>query len=460
MSLKDKFVDYSYSKKDIKKFKVKDEKDLEYMNSISSAILTQNNMKTKLLLWVGMFTIFWVIFWAYNANIDALTRGQGKVIPSNKIQVIQNLEGGIVSEILVQEGQVVKKGDILIKIDDTNFASAFIESQLRYNELEAKTIRLLAESTGKKFNVSAEIKRKSPELIKHEFSLYLSNKQQLQNNIVIYERRLKQKRTELKEAQAKLIQLTNNYNLINREVELNRPLVKKGIISEVEFLQLQRQASTIEGEMSATKLSIPRLISIIEEQKNNIQEVILAFHNAAKEAYNEAKAEMSRIEKTNIAREDKVQRTFVRSPVDGTIKQILVNTVGGVVKPGMDIIEIVPSQDNLIIEAKIRPADIAFLYPGQRAIVKFSAYDFAIYGSLKGTLTHISAGTITDEIDKQSYYLVHIKTDENHLESKNKKLNIIVGMTADVDIITGKKTVLDYILKPLLRARENVLSER
>ncbi len=228
----------------------------------------------------------------------------------------------------------------------------------------------------------------------------------------------------------------------------------------MEFLQLQRQASTIEGEKSAIELSIPRLVSIIEEQKNNTQEVKLDFKNAAKEAYNEAKAEMSRIQRTNVAREDKVQRTFVRSPVDGTIKQLLINTVSGVVKPGMDIIEIVPTQDNLLVEAKIRPADIAFLYPGQRAIVKFSAYDFAIYGSLKGTLTHISAGTIVDEVDKQSYYQVRIKTDKNYLGNEDKKLNVIVGMTADVDIITGKKTVLNYILKPILRARENVLSER
>jgi len=460
MSLKDKFVDYSYTKKDIKKCKVKDEEDLEYMNSVSSAMLMQNNLKTKLLLWIGMFVIIWLIAWAYHAKIDALTRGQGKIIPSNKIQVIQNLEGGIVSEILVKEGEEVKKGAILVKIDDTNFASMFIESQLRYNELQAKSIRLLAESTGNSFNVSKKIKKTSPNLIKHEYSLYKSNKAQLNNNIMIYKRRLNQKRNELKEAQAKLIQLTNNYELISREVALNKPLVKKGIVSEVEYLQLQRQQSTIKGEMRAIKLSIPRLVSVLEEQKDNIKEVQLEFHNAAKEAYNEAKAEMTRIKRTNIAREDKVQRTFVRSPVTGTIKQLLVNTVGGVVKPGMDIIEIVPTQDNLLIEAKIRPADIAFLYPGQRAIVKFSAYDFAIYGSLRGTLTHISAGTIVDEIDKQSYYLVRIKTDKNYLGDENNKLNVIVGMTADVDIITGKKTVLDYILKPILRARENVLSER
>ncbi|QOY55685.1 HlyD family type I secretion periplasmic adaptor subunit [Candidatus Sulfurimonas marisnigri] len=460
MSLKDKFVDYSYRKKDIKKLRVKDEEDLEYMNSVSSAMLMNTTLSTRLMLWIGAFVILWLIYWAYNAEIDALTRGQGKIIPFHQLQVIQNLEGGIVSEILVAEGEEVKKGDILVKIDDTSFVSNYIESQLRYNELQAKTIRLLAESSGRPFRATKQIRKNSPNLIKHEESLYRTNLEQLNNNIIIYNRRLLQKRNELKEAQAKLVQLTNNYSLIRRELELNKPLVDKGIVSEVEYLQLQRQASTIGGEMKAINLSIPRLISVLEEQKDNIKEVELKFRNAAKEAFNEAKAEMSRIERANIAREDKVQRTFVRSPVNGTIKQLLVNTVGGVVRPGMNIIEIVPTQDNLLVEAKIRPADIAFLYPGQRAIVKFSAYDFAIYGSLEGTLTHISADTIIDEIDKQSYYLVRIRTDKNFLGNEDKKLNVIVGMTADVDIITGKKTVLDYILKPLLRARENVLSER
>lgn len=460
MNLEDEFIDYSYNQKDIKKLSVKDDDDLEYINSVSSAMLMHTTFGTRLMLWVGAIVIIWLISWAYYAEIDALTRGQGKIIPSHQIQVIQNLEGGIVSDILVEEGDSVKKGDILVKIDDTGFVSNFAESQLRYDELQAKTIRLLAESTAKDFKVTKAIRKKSPLLIKHEESLYNSNKKQLENNILIYNRRLTQKRAELQEAQAKLVQLQNNADLMSQEVELNRPLVAKGLVSEVEFLQLRRQYSTIKGDMEAIKLSIPRLYSIIEEQKNNITELKFKFKNAAKEEFNEARAEMSRIESSNVAREDKVERTFVRSPVDGTIKQLLVNTLGGVVRPGMDIIEIVPSQDNLLVEAKIRPADIAFLYPGQRAIVKFSAYDFAIYGSLYGTLTHISAGTIIDEIDKQSYYLVRIKTDQNFLGSENTKLKVIVGMTADVDIITGKKTVLDYILKPILRARENTLSER
>lgn len=460
MNLEDKFVEYSYNKKDIKNLRIKNEEDLEYMNSVSAAMLTHNTLATRVMLWISAFFIIWLIYWAYNAEIDALTRGQGKVIPSTQVQVIQNLEGGIVSEILVAEGESVKKGDILIKIDDTGFVSSFVESQLRYNELQAKSIRLLAESTGTPFIVADAIRKNSPELIKYEESLYLSNKEQLENSVLIYKHRLEQKKDELKEAEARLSNLTKSYEFITKELSLNKPLVDKGIVSEVEYLKLQREASAIEGQMKSTKLSIPRLNSIIDEQRNNILEIQFKFRNIAKEKFNETKAEMTRIESVNIAREDKVNRTLVRSPVDGTIKQLLVNTVGGVVKPGMNIIEVVPTQDNLLIEAKIKPADIAFLFPGQRAIVKFSAYDFAIYGSIKGTLTHISADTIYDEASRQNYYLVRIKTDENYLGSKEKKLNIMVGMTADVDIITGKKTVLDYILKPILRARENVLSER
>lgn len=460
MSLEDKFIDYSYNQKDIHKLRVKNEEDLNYINSVSSAMLMKNNLTTRFMLWIGAAVIIWLITWAYFAQIDALTRGQGKIIPSNQLQVIQNLEGGIVIDLLVQEGQRVKKGDILLKIDDTGFVSSFAENQLRFDELEAKSIRLLAEANGTEFTVSKQIQKKSPNLIAYEKSLYLSNKEQLNNNILIYNRRLAQKRSERRESTAKLQQLESNYKLIVQEVALNRPLVNKGLVSEVEFLQLQRQENTLRGEMDSIKFSDIRLVSVIEEQKNNITEVTLDFQNAAKEAYNETKAEMTRIKSTNVAREDKVERTDVRSPVDGTINRLLVNTVGGIVKPGMDIIEIVPTQDNLLVEAKIRPADIAFLYPGQKAIVKFSAYDFATYGSLEGTLTHISASTNVDEIDKQSYYLVRIKTEKSYLGNEDKKLHLIVGMTTDVDIITGKKTVLDYILKPILRATENTLSER
>jgi adhesin transport system membrane fusion protein len=460
MNLKDKFIRYAYKQKDENEFRIKDENDFKYMDSVSAAMLVKNKLGTKIMLWVSFFFIISLFVWAYFSKIDALTRGQGKVIPTHQIQVIQNLEGGIVSEILVEDGQSVKKGDILIRIDDTSFISTYAESSLKFNELEAKALRLEAESTGKPFLIGKEIKEKSPTLIAHEESLYKTNLEQLENNINIYKHRLAQKQNERAEALAKLKQLKTNYQLIAKEVALTEPLVKKKLVSEVEFLQLKRTESSLQGEMEAIELSLPRLLSIQEEQENNIKEVVLKFRNTAKEIFNETRAEMSRIGETNIAKKDKVNRTLVRSPVDGTIKQLLINTVGGVVKPGMDIVEIVPMRDNLLVEAKIRPSDIAFLYPGQKAIVKFSAYDFAVYGSLEGVLTHISADTIVDEVDKQSYYLVKIKTNKSYLGTPENKLNVIVGMTTDVDIVTGEKTILSYILKPIFRATQNVLSER
>lgn len=460
MSLKNKFQNYSYNKKEHQKHSVKNESDLEFLNSVSSAMLMKNNVSSRLMLWIGALVIFCLIIWAYFTEIDTLTRGEGKISPSNQLQVIQNLEGGIITDILVKEGQEVKKDDILLKIDDIGFMANYEEKQLKYNELEAKSIRLYAESTGTRFDVPKKILDKSPKLIEREKALHLSNLEQLNNNILIYQHKLKQKKIEKQEAQAKLAQLESNLKLINKEVELNKDFVEKKLVSEVSFLQLVRQKNTIEGDMKAISLSIPRLKSVIQEYEQNIKEVRLKFKNNAKEAYNETKAEMARIEKTNIAREDKVRRTNVKSPVDGTVHRILINTVGGIAKPGMNIVEIVPTQDNLIVEAKIRPADIAFLHPGQKAIIKFTAYDFAIYGSMQGVLTHISASTIVDEIDKQSYYLVRLKIDKDYMGDENKKLKLLVGMTADVDIITGKKTILDYILKPILRATENTLSER
>ncbi len=460
MSLTDKFISQSYDKKTIKKVKVKSHNDLDFMRSLSSAMLIKSSLKHRTLLWVGFVLVIWILLWAYYAKIDQLTRGNGKVIPSHQIQVVQNLEGGIITDILVEEGENVKKGQILVKIDNTSFLSKYDESKLRYVELRAKVARLKAESTGKKIYFDKTFKKSNPDVCRREKSLYDSNQMQLKNNIYIHQQRLAQKNIELKESESKIKQLEKNFALISKEIEINKPLFKEGIVSQIEFLKLQREAGTIEGELISLKNSIPRLKSAIEEQRNSVKEVQYTFSNKSKEEYNEVSAQMKRIKISNIANEDKVTRTLVRSPVNGKVKQLMINTRGGVVRPGMDIVEIVPTQDALIIEAKIRPADIAFLREGQKAIVKFSAYDFAIYGSLDGVLTHISADTIIDEQDKQSYYMVKVKTNKTYLGSDDKKLQIKVGMTANIDIVTGKKTVLDYILKPILRAKQNALSER
>lgn len=436
-----------------------DDQDLEFMSSLSEAVLQKAPSSSRKILWVITIAIFWIILWASIAEIDELTRGEGKVIPTQQLQVIQNLEGGIVSEILVKEGDHVQKGQVLLRIDDKNFASSYGESRLRYVELKAKSMRLEAEANAQPFEISSEINEEMQKQIVYEKSLYDSNQEQLSKTFQILNEQIKQKESELTELESKVSQLQNSYNLVRKEVEIMEPLVKKGLVSEIEFLQLKRQTNNIQGELQTTKLAIPRVQSAILEVKSKRGEAELNFKNRAKKELNETVAEISRLHEAHTSLEDRVQRTLVRAPVDGTIKQLLVNTVSGVVRPGMDILEIVPTEDTLLVEAKIKPSDVAFLRLGLDAMVKFTAYDFSIYGGLNGKLVFISADTITND-KGESYYLVHIKTDKNHLGTPEKPLSLMVGMTTTVDILTGKKTVLDYLLKPILKAKQNALRER
>ncbi len=433
--------------------------DLAYMESLSAAVLEKTPARSRMILWIALGVIFWLLVWASFAEVDELARGIGKVIPSKQVQIVQNLEGGIVSEILVDEGEMVEKGQILVRIDDTSFSSSYEENRLRYLELKAKSIRLEAEASGKPFKVDDKTKAEMTGLILQEQSLYYTNQKQLARKINILKEQVSQRENELKEAQAKEQQLERSYKLIAKEVEITKPLVESGLVSQVEYLQLSRQASSMKGELDAVSLSIPRIRSTINEAKDKIEESRLEFQHQAKEELNKVSAEMSRILESGQALEDRVKRTLVRSPVKGVVKQLLVNTVNGVIQPGMDIVEIVPIQDTLLIETKIKPSDIAYLYPGQKAIVKFTAYDFAIYGGLTGKVTYISSDTIVDE-EGNNYYLVRIKTDSNHLDRNGEQYEILVGMVANVDIVTGKKTVMDYILKPILKAKQGALRER
>jgi membrane fusion protein, adhesin transport system len=437
-----------------------DEDDLQYMSSLSAAVLQKTPVQSQLILWISFAVFLWLLIWSAYAEIDEITKGSGKVIPSNQLQVIQNLEGGIVSDILVKAGDTVTKGQVLLKLQAINFESSYEESNLRYLELEAKSLRLQAEAMNLKFKIPNQMMQEgNAELIRKEKSLYLSNKQELQNSINIIKEQLRQKRNELAEVKSKLKQLRLSHSYLQEEMDMTEPLVKKGLVAEVEFLKLKRQRVEMNSDINSLKLTIPRTNSMIEEIKDKISQVEFEFSNKAKVEWNEVSAELSRIAKKKSALKDRVLRTDVRSPVDGTISRLLVNTISGVVQPGMDIVEIVASEDTLVIETKIKPQDIAFLHADLEAMVKFTAYDFSIHGGLKGKLTHISADTITDE-EGQSFYLVRIKTNKNHLGPVSKPLKIIVGMTADVDILTGKKTVLDYLLKPILKTHHNALTER
>ncbi len=435
------------------------EADIEFMSSLSQAALEKPTAKSQWIVWVILVVILWLIGWANYAELDKIVRGEGKVVPSTQIQVIQNLEGGIVEEMLIRTGDKVKKGQTLLKLDNTQFTSSFDESEIKQAQLVARAQRLKAEAFNKPFKADqASDNPRIQSLYDREYRLYEGRHRQHQTNDDILAQQIQQKKLELEEAYSQSKQLARSRSLLNQEISLMRPLVKQGIASKVDLLKLQREENDAYSKLKTVQNSIPKSKSIIIESLSKRTEAKELFMNEAHEELNEVLAEISQIEKSKLALADRVKRTDIQSPVNGTIKQILVNTIGGVVQPGSDIVEIVPDDDALVLETKIPPSDIGFIYEGLKAKIKFTAYDFAIYGGLDGTVTRISADTITDD-EGNSFYIARIKTDQNHLGTPKAPLYLLPGMTASVDIIVGKHTILDYLLKPIIKARDLALRE-
>lgn len=433
--------------------------DTEFMPEVDGAILEDSPWFTRITVWVVSTCLIVALIWANFAVLEEVTTGEGKAIPSSKIQVIQNLEGGIVSEIFVREGQIVEKGAVLLRLDDTRFLSNRGEAEADRLALVARVERLTAEAEGRPLSMPADILHEAPQLAEDELALYQSRQNRLQSEQRTLGEQLRQKTQELAEFRAKAQQYRSSMGLLQQELNMSQPLVATGAISQVEILRLRRSLVEIRGSLDATNLAIPRAESAMDEIKSKIEESELSFRSDAFKELNEIRTELQKLTATSVAIDDRVSRTTVVSPVRGVIKQLKVNTIGGVVQPGSDMLEIVPLDDSLLIEAKVRPQDVAFLHPGQKAMVKFTAYDYTIYGGLKANLELISADTITDE-EGNSFYLIQVRTNKSHLGSDEHPLLIIPGMVATVDIITGEKSVLDYLLKPVLKARSEAMRER
>ncbi|MFJ5358650.1 HlyD family type I secretion periplasmic adaptor subunit [Pectobacterium sp. CHL-2024] len=436
-----------------------DEESLQTMPEVSRAMAEDSPRSIRFTLWaIGAFFLFFIL-WAGLANIDEVTRGDGKAIPSSRLQKIQNLEGGIITEVFIREGQVVNAGDPLLRLDDTRFASNVGETEADRLALLSRIERLNAEINGQDLVLSEEITTQAPKIAAGEKELYNSRRQQLHNEISGLEEQLIQRQQELRDFSAKEIQFRNSLGLLQQEIKMSEPLIAEGAISKVEVLRLRRAEVETRGQLDSIKLSIPRAESAIKESENKIEETRSRYKSEALSQLSEAQTSLNKIEATGKALEDRVNRTLVVSPVRGIVQQVLVNTIGGVIQPGSDLVEIVPLDDKLLVEAKIRPQDIAFLHPGQDAIIKLTAYDYTIYGGLKGQLEQISPDTVTDK-EGNSFYIIRLRTDKNYLGSADKPLLIIPGMVASVDIITGKKTILSYLLKPIIRAKAEALRER
>ena len=434
-----------------------DELDNDFDSNADWAIAEETPRGARVLVWAIGVTVVVMTLWAHFAVLDEVTRGEGKVIPSRQVQVLQSLDGGMVTEILVREGQSVKVGDLLLKVDATRMVSSLRENRSQYLSLLAKGARLRALAEGARFVPPPEVTSEAPEIAAQERALFESRREELDATMGVARQQASQRTQELVSVRARREQASQSYNLTARELEMTRPLAKSGAISDVELLRLERDVARYRGERDSANSDIPRLESAIAEANRKLQEIELTFRNIARSELSETNAKINALTEGSTALQDRVKQTEIRSSVNGTIKQLKVNTVGGVVQPGKDLVEVVPSDDALLLEARVVPRDIAFLSPGQKALVKFTAYDFATYGGLEATLEHISADTVLDE-KGNAFFLVRVRTLSTSIGPR--QLPIIPGMVAEVDILTGKKSVLSYLMKPILRAKSNAMTER
>ncbi len=410
-----------------------------------------------LLAIVAFFAVF--LAWASRATLEEVTRGEGRVISSQQTQVVQNLEGGIVAALLASEGDIVEAGQVVMRIDNIRAASDFREHLARSYALRAGLARLDAEVNETALEFPPDILAEARDIANAETRLFQSRQEELQSELEILRRQAEQREQELAELQTRSRQYEESLRLAREELRILTPLAERRVVSQSELLQLQRQVNDLDGQLSQTNLAIPRIETAVREAHQRIENAYSAFRSEAYREMSALQSELAGIREMITAGEDRVRRTEVRSPVHGTIKELHFNTIGGVIQPGDAIVEITPLEDTLLVEAQVRPADIAFLRPDLPAMVKITAYDFSIYGGLKGHVEQISADTIIDERGER-FYRVRVRTEENSLGSAADPLRIIPGMTAQVDVITGEKTVLDYLLKPILKARDHALRER
>ena len=589
-----------------------DQQDFDFISQKSTALLLSSPKGARKLIFIIFVFFAFAIYWAANAQVDEITKGDGKVISSKQLQKLQSLEGGIISDVLISSGDRISKDDILLVIDDTKFKSNLEEIRKKLLILEAQkesfsselkdeplvfsadlineipviaqqemdffatrqegkdSIELIyenriekldnnfAEFTGKADNLrkklelaekeleeirkkllileaqkesfsselsdeplvfSEDLSNELPVITKQEMDFFATRQKEKESIELTYKNQIKKLDNSFTEYTGKAENLRKNIELAEEEIEIYRSLQDNNLVSKVELIALEKELNTIKGELFQSEIKAKQIETLktealnerdnsnlvikneiykylqnkdlvskvelisLEKELNTIKGELfqseikakqietlktealnerdnsnLSMRNKAQEKLKSTLAEIEILKQSEVVALDRLNRTLIRSPVNGIVQRVLTSTISSVISPGEDLIEIVPIDDALLIEAKIRPIDIGFLSPGQDVIVKFSAYDFAIYGGLNGSLEYISADTIVNE--NESYYLIKVRTELNYLDSENERLEIIPGMTASVNIVTGKKSVLDYLLKPVLRAKHNSLHER
>jgi adhesin transport system membrane fusion protein len=439
--------------------------DFAFSNDVRAAVELRTPRTSRMLLLTALGLLVTFVIWAHFAVLDEVKRGNGKVVPSRQTQVVQSLEGGIISELLIQEGSIVDKDQPLARIEDTNFASQFGEIRERRGAMAARVIRLEAETQGLKDVVfPEELNRVAPRAVMTERSVFDSHMRKLAQDIDVIQQQETQKLKEIEELRASETRFAETLVLLNRETALTRKLYEQKVVPEIEMLRSDRQATDMRGQLAVVRATMIKTDAAVQEAHSRLLNITTAFRSQAEDDLAKSRGDLAVLDENIKSAQDRVRRTELRSPVHGVVNKLNVTTIGAVVAPGASLMEIVPLDDTLLVEGRIRPQDIAFIRPDHEAVVKLSAYDSSTYGSLHGKVERISADTITDEKgDKnergETFYRVMVRTEKNHLGTTEHPLPIIPGMVATVEILTGQKSVLDYLIKPARTLRDEALRE-
>lgn len=433
--------------------------DLNFMSELEAATRLKPSDGSHYLLLTVASLVGAFFIWSGTSEIEELTRGSGQVVPTQEIQIVQSLEGGILEELLIREGQVVKKGDILMKVSDVAFASEERGVEARTAALKAKRTRLKAEAAGQEFKISEELEENYPSIVRNEKALYESRAQELRNAKSILDNEISSARSRLGEVQAKINRLIESRRLLNQELDITREMVAKRAVPKLEEIRLDRELATISGQIREATQEKGSLEANLRKAQRERADREDQFKSQVLGELNEIESQISQLTENLTAIGDRVDRADIRSPVDGVINKISLKTIGGIVEPAMKLVEVVPLDDNLKIIARVAPQEIAFIRPGLPANIKISAYDSQRYGSLKGELIRIGANSITDE-KGNIFFEIEVQADKNYLGTLSNPLPITPGMVAETEIITGKRSILSYLAKPVLRAKDRALSER
>lgn len=449
--------------------------DLNYANEIDQAMHNRMGFGVAFLSVMGLLLVGFLIAWAYYAEIDEVTHADGQVIASQRTQSIQNLEGGIIRSVNVKEGQVVERGALLARLDNESAEASYRDVISKAIENDLAIIRLEAELRGEQPKFPKDLKRhitdklktavdaqtlaSAQTLLRDQVEAWNSRQTLLKSELQVLQSQLSQKEREVQDQEAKKKQVAQSLGIARSQLGAASELMRRESFAKMEYLNLQKNVVELQGQLASLDVNIPRAKEAVAEARQRIDSKKAEDRAQVTQELNKRRVELNSLRESISAGGDRVTRTELRSPVRGTVKQIYINTVGGVVKPGEAIMDIVPLDDTLLIEARVKPQDVAFLRPDQNVMVKVSAYDFSIYGGLEGKLESISADTIEDKRG-EFYYLVKVRTPQTEIIYRDQKLPIIPGMMVVADILTGKKTVLDYLVKPILKAKQNALRER